>query len=126
MLFRLTGGRVGARLGHLTFLALTTVGRKSGRRRTTMLSYTRDGDRLVIIGSRGGSPRDPDWWRNLEAHPEAEVQVGPSTLRVRASEAEGAERERLWAAAVASDRRYATYRRRTKRRIPVVVLEPTS
>lgn len=89
-----------------------------------MLSYTRDGERLVIIGSRGGSPRDPDWWRNLEAHPEADVDLGSQRLRVRAREADGRERERLWAQAVASDASYARYQRRTTRRIPVIVLDP--
>ena len=123
-LYRLTGGRVLGRLLGLPVLLLTTTGRRSGQPRTRALTYLPDGEHTVVIASFLGEPRHPDWWLNLRAHPEATIQRGATTTRVRAREAEGEERERLWRAVVATTPDYAEYARRTSRRIPVVVLEP--
>ena len=123
--YRLSGGRIGGRLGHLPILLLTTTGRRSGRRLTTPLVYLPDGENLVIIASNGGSDRHPEWWLNLRAQPNTEVQVGPATRAVVASKAEGEERERLWRAVVELYHGYEKYRRMTSREIPVVVLTPT-
>ena len=120
---RLTGGRFG-RVGAMDALLLTTKGRKSGERRDVALNYLRDGDVYVVVASYAGEDRDPAWWRNLEADPAAEVTAGGKHVKVRAREAEGAERERLWAGFVEKDPAYAEYRQRTKRRLPVVVLQP--
>jgi deazaflavin-dependent oxidoreductase (nitroreductase family) len=122
-LYRATGGRVGATLGSLRVLLLTTTGRKSGQPRTVPLVYFEDGERLVVIGSKGGAPSDPLWWQNLKANPEARVQVGAETRRVRARLATGEERERLWPRVKAENPAYAGYERKTRREIPVVVLE---
>jgi deazaflavin-dependent oxidoreductase (nitroreductase family) len=120
---RLTGGRFG-RTGTLPALLLTTRGRTSGNARDVTLNYMRDGRSFVVIASYGGEDRDPAWWRNLKANPEAEVLFGGRRVRVRAREADGPQREALWDRFVAADSSYAEYQRRTKRRLPVVVLEP--
>ena len=123
-IFRATGGRVGSRIGAFPVLLLTTRGRKSGARRDVTLSYVRDDDVFVVVASYAGEPRDPAWWRNLKAHPEAEVLVDGRRLKVKAREAEGAKRELLWTRIVAADPAYADYQRRTERRLAVVLLEP--
>jgi deazaflavin-dependent oxidoreductase (nitroreductase family) len=120
---RLTGGRFG-RVGPMDALLLTTKGRKSGEGRDVAVNYLRDGDAYVVVASYTGEDRDPAWWRNLEADPAAEVTAGGKHVKVRAREVEGTERERLWARFVETDPAYAEYQQRTKRRLPVVVLEP--
>jgi len=122
--YRLSGGFIGGRFGHLPILLLTTCGRKTGRNRTTPLVYLPDGENIVIIASNGGSDRHPEWWLNLRAQPNAEVQVGPDTKAVVAREAQGEERERLWRDVVDLYHGYDEYRRMTAREIPVVVLTP--
>ena len=122
--YRETGGEV----GHIwkrgaKILLLTTTGRTSGRPTTTPLIYERDGDRLVVVGSKGGAPADPGWYRNLRKHPEVEVQVKNDVFRARARTAEGEERERLWSLAARQWPDYDEYVKRTDRKIPVVVLE---
>jgi deazaflavin-dependent oxidoreductase (nitroreductase family) len=122
-LYRLSGGKVAGRMGKAPVLLLTVTGRKSGKRRTTPLLYGRDGDNYVLIASVGGAPRHPAWYHNLKDQ-EAEILVGRERLQVRAREAEGEERDRLWAHMVALFPNYAEYQTKTERRIPVVVLEP--
>ena len=81
---------------------------------------------LVVIASNASDDRDPLWWRNLKANPDAEVRTGTKRFKVRAHEAQATERELLWDKIVSRDASYAEYERRTKRRIPVVLLEPTT
>ncbi|HEV2010840.1 MAG TPA: nitroreductase/quinone reductase family protein [Candidatus Limnocylindria bacterium] len=123
--YGLTGGRIGARLAGWDVLLLTTRGRKSGEPRSVTLNYLREGSAFLVIASNAGDARDPLWWRNLKANPDAEVLTGTKRVRVRPREADGVERELLWDKVVARDASYAEYERRTKRRIPVVLLEPT-
>ena len=87
------------------------------------LNYLRDGESYVVVASYVGLDRDPAWWRNLKAAPDGEVVAAGKRVRVRAREADGAERERLWARVIEKDPAYAEYQQRTKRRLPVVVLE---
>ena len=122
-LYRLTGGKVGGRMGKAPVLLLSVTGRKSGKRRTIPLLYGRDGDNFVVIASVGGAPKHPAWYHNLQGQ-EAEIQVGRERRRVRAGEAEGEERDRLWAHMVSLYPAYDSYQKKTSRRIPVVVLEP--
>lgn len=124
VVYRLTGGRVAGRLGHVEQVLLTTTGRTTGRPRTTPLAVTVVDDRLVLIASDGGADRDPGWYRNLVAHPDVVVQRGVARRPLRARTASGAERAELWSAAVANYAGYAAYQRRTDRQIPVVVLTP--
>ena len=113
----------GARL-----LLLTTTGAKSGQTRVNPLAFTRDGDNYVVIASKGGAPTHPDWYHNILAHPDVRVEVstanGVKRFAARARVAEGAERERLYAAQAAIMPGFAEYQRKTSRQIPVVVLEP--
>ena len=104
-------------------LLLTVTGRKSGTEYTTPLIFGEDGGSHVIVGSQGGRPEHPDWYLNLQEHPEVGVQVKADTFRARARTTEGAERERLWAAMNEIWPHYDEYQTKTTRQIPVVVLE---
>jgi F420H(2)-dependent quinone reductase len=121
-LYRISSGKMGGTMMKVPILLLRTRGRKSGKEYTTPLMYGRDGENLVLIASKGGDPRNPAWYHNLHAGP-AEVQIGGDHLRVRARDAEGDERERLWAHMVGLYPGYAEYQQKTTRQIPVVVLE---
>jgi deazaflavin-dependent oxidoreductase (nitroreductase family) len=124
ILYRLTGGLVGARLPNgLNVLLLDHVGAKSGTRRTTPLVYMRDGEDLVIVASKGGSPRNPAWFHNLRANPQTEVQVGSRRIPVTARVADAEARARLWPRVVETYSGYDDYQQRTEREIPLVILE---
>jgi deazaflavin-dependent oxidoreductase (nitroreductase family) len=122
--YRKSGGRIGGSVDGAPVLLLDHVGRKSGQRRTTPLLYMRDGDDLVIVGSRGGSDAPPAWWHNLKASPRTTVQVGSEHHEVVAREVHGDERARLWPLLVDIYANYAVYEQRTDRTIPVIVLSP--
>jgi F420H(2)-dependent quinone reductase len=123
-LYRATGGRVGGRIPGLpSLLLLDHVGAKSGRARTTPLVYMPDGERLLIVASKGGHPKHPAWLYNLRAHPDTEVQVGRKRLPVHAREADAEERRRLWPKAAEYNPHWGRYRERTSREIPLVLLE---
>lgn len=125
-IFRATSGKIGGTLAGGPVLLLVTTGRKTGRRRTTPLLYLMDGDRYVIVASNGGAPKDPVWWLNLKANPEATVEVGDRTLRVRSEAASPEEKARLWPGLVKMYGGYEGYRRKTDRPIPVGILHPTN
>ena len=104
-------------------ITLTTTGRRSGEPRDVPLYAWDDGDRLVIVGSMGGAAKDPDWARNLRAEPRATVRKGRHLREVRAEEVGGPERDRLWKLVTEAFPLYATYQRKTKRVLPLFVLE---
>jgi deazaflavin-dependent oxidoreductase (nitroreductase family) len=104
-------------------LLLTTTGARSGQPRTTPLAHTEDADRYVVIASKGGAPSNPDWFRNVLAHPDVTVEVGGETFPARATVPTGAERQRLFDSQAAQMPNFAEYQRKTRREIPVVVLE---
>jgi len=104
-------------------LLLTTKGARSGVTYTTPLVYTRDGDRLVIIASKGGAPTNPAWYHNLVANPTVTIEVGPEKYEANALVARDGERDRLFDAQAAVMPNFAEYQKNTTRRIPVVVLE---
>lgn len=122
--FRANEGRVGGRFEGRTLLLLHHTGAKSGTVRVNPLAYRRDGDNYVIFASKGGAPTNPDWYYNLIANPDAEIEVGTEVIKVRARVAEGDERERLWTLQKEEVPGFAEYERKTSRQIPVVVLEP--
>ncbi len=121
--YRETGGERGYhwRKG-TTILLLTTKGRSSGQDRTTPLIHRVDDGRWVIVASKGGAPEHPGWFKNLEADPDATIQVKDEEIPVRASVAEGEERERLWEAMSEAWPDYDDYQKKTDRQIPLVVL----
>ena len=121
-LYRLTGGRVGGKMGALRILLLTTTGRKTGQPRTVPLVFFEDGERLVVIASKGGDPRDPHWWENLKHNSSAHVQIGAEQRPTRARLASPEERARLWPRVKRENPAYAEYEKRTTREIPVVLL----
>ena len=120
--YRWTGGKVGGKAGPTTMGLLTTTGRKSGQPRTTPLNIMADGDRWLLVASYGGDDRDPQWFRNLQANPEATIQLGAETIPVRAAVATAEERKELWPKAVSVYKGYDGYQRKTSREIPVVIL----
>jgi len=125
VVYRATGGLVGHRFpGAPSMLLLDHVGARSGVERTTPLVYVEDGDALVLVASKGGYPKNPAWFHNLRAHPDATVQVGSQRRAVRARVASPSERARLWPKAVAVYGGYAGYQERTDREIPLAILEP--
>ena len=105
-------------------LLLTTRGRKSGLLRRTALFYGKDGDRYVVVASRGGHSKHPAWYLNLDANPDVEVQVGADKFTARAHTATGDERVRLWELMTGIFSGYNSFQKKTKRQIPVVVLTP--
>jgi deazaflavin-dependent oxidoreductase (nitroreductase family) len=120
--YRETNGEHGHEWRGATILLLTTTGRESGNERTTPLIYRSDGDRWVVVASKGGAPEHPGWYKNLEADPTAELQVKEERIPVRAETAQGEERERLWRLMTEDWPAYDQYQTRTDREIPVVVL----
>ena len=104
-------------------LLLTTVGRKSGNAHTTPLIYGRDGDRYLVVASRGGAPQHPQWYKNAAAHPEVEVQVAADKFRARARPATDEEKPALWKIMTGIWPAYDEYQTRTSRSIPVLILE---
>src|SRR5579859_3413235 len=121
--YRKTGGQRGYNWRGTTILLLTTRGRVSGEERTTPLIHRTDGERFVVVASKGGAPDHPDWFKNLQAHPEATIEVKDETIPVQVHVASGEERERLWKLMTDVWPAYDGYQAKTAREIPVVVLE---
>ena len=122
--YRLSGGRVGGKLGRAPILLLTTTGRKSGQPRTAPVLYLADGDRFVVINTNAGNAKTPAWSLNLRANPEAEVEVGRKRRKVRARLAEGEERAELWRRHMEQYAGWDYYESKLEREIGVFVLEP--
>jgi len=124
--FRANAGRVGGRFEGLPLLLLHHTGARSGTSYINPLAYQADDGRYVVFASKGGAPENPSWYHNLLANPSTSIEVGTGTINVRAREAEGDERQRLWERQAAVMPGFNDYQQKTARRIPVVVLEPTS
>ena len=118
-----TGGERGYHWRGAEILLLGTEGRSSGETRIAPLIHREDDGRWVLVASKGGYPEHPGWFKNLAANPDAEIQVKADRIPVRAREAEGEERERLWSRMTEVWPAYDDYQKRTDRQIPVVVLE---
>lgn len=106
-----------------TILVLTTTGRRTGKQRQHALIFREDGDRYVVVASKGGAARHPEWYLNLKQHPDVEVQVKGERFAARARDATPDERPRLWAMMNEVWPDYDNYQQKTSREIPVVVLE---
>jgi deazaflavin-dependent oxidoreductase (nitroreductase family) len=123
-IYRLSGGRLGGRVGRGPVLLLTTTGRKSGRPRTAPVLYLADDDRFVVINTNAGNAKTPAWSLNLRADPDAEVEVGRRRVKVRARLAEGSERADLWRRHNEQYAGWDYYESKLEREIAVFVLEP--
>lgn len=123
--YRASGGRLGGRFMYgAPVLLLVTTGRKSGAPRTAPLLYLADGANYVVVASKGGMSQHPLWYRNLEANPDVEVEIGGEVKPMRARTANAAEKKKLWPRLVEMYPPYASYQARTERKIPVVLLSP--
>jgi deazaflavin-dependent oxidoreductase (nitroreductase family) len=120
--FRANQGKVGGQLANMPVLLLTMTGAKSGRTITKPLVYTTDGDRIVVIASFAGAPKNPAWYNNLVANPVATVELGSERFRVRAAVTSGEERQRLFDRQAKQMSIFADYQKKTTRQIPVLVL----
>ncbi|MEP6623864.1 MAG: nitroreductase family deazaflavin-dependent oxidoreductase [Acidimicrobiia bacterium] len=124
-LFRLTKGRVAGRGSGMPVLVLTTTGRKSGQPRPTMLTSPLQFEgSIVLVASRGGDDRNPDWFLNLQADPDVKVEMDGVTRSMTAHVADATEKADLWPKIVADHDHYADYQTKTDRDIPVIVLTP--
>jgi len=122
--FRANDGRVGGNFEGKTLLLLHTQGAKCGQERINPLACVKDGDRCVVIASKGGAPTHPDWYYNVVANPQVTVEVGTETFQAQAVVAEEPERTRLYDKMVEVMPGFEGYRRNTTRQIPVIVLIP--
>lgn len=121
--YRETGGEIGHDWEGTQTLILTTTGRRSGQQRDNALIYGRSGDAYLVVASKGGSDQPPAWYLNLQADPQAEVQVRDERFPVRARDADDEEKPAMWAEMVRHWPQYDEYQTKTERPIPVVVLE---
>jgi deazaflavin-dependent oxidoreductase (nitroreductase family) len=123
--FRANGGKVGGPMEGMPILLLTMTGAKTGRTLIRPLCYSRDGEKLVIIASYGGAPKNPPWYHNLIANPAVTVELGTEKFKARATKMSGAERDRLFAAQAKHMPFFNDYQKKTKRQIPVFSLTRT-
>jgi deazaflavin-dependent oxidoreductase (nitroreductase family) len=121
--YRETDGEEGQEWNGTQTLILTTVGRKTGQKHDTPLIYATYGDAFAIVASKGGAPKHPAWYLNLNANPQVEVQVGPDRFSAKARTATGHEREELWGRMTHEWPAYDSYQTKTDREIPIVVLD---
>ena len=123
-LYRLSGGRLFAKLAGDPICIVTMTGAKSGRRRSIPLMYVPYGEGVLLVASLGGAPKHPVWYHNLVAHPDIEVEQGGRRMKLRARIADTAEKAELWPICVEHYAPYDDYQKRTTRDIPVFVCEP--
>ena len=121
--FRENEGKVGGPFAGAPMVLVHHFGAKSGQERVSPVVYQALGESFVVFASKAGSDTNPAWYHNLVAHPEVEIEVGSSTIPVRARVAEGVERERIWTKQKADMPGFADYEAKTSRQIPVVVLD---
>jgi deazaflavin-dependent oxidoreductase (nitroreductase family) len=121
--FRAHGGKAGGPMENIPLVLITMTGAKSGRTITLPIAYSTDGARIVVIASFAGAPNNPSWYHNMVAHPIVTVELGTEEFQARVSEAQGAERDRLYKQQAAKLPIFNEYQQKTKRRIPVLVLD---
>ena len=121
--FRANGGKVGGPFEGAPLLLLHTTGAKTGRTRVKPLAYRREGDRLVVFGTKGGAPTNPEWYYNIRANPRVTVEVGSDRFEADATVAPPDERDRIWRLQTRDVPVFADYQQKTDRTIPVVILE---
>jgi len=121
--FRANKGKVGGYWEGKPLLLLTTIGAKSGQKRTTPMMYLKDDDRLLVFASKRGAPANPAWYHNLVAHPQVTIEVGEEKYEATATVLKGEERDQLYARQAELYPQFGEYQAKTTRKIPVVALE---
>ena len=124
--FRLSGGRLGSKMGRQSVLLLHTQGRKTGKHYLTTLSCYRDGENYLVVASNWGKESHPSWYYNLLQYPNTVIQVGSKTINVTAQPAGEIAYQRLWVLVTQKNEQYIEYQKKMNRRIPIVVLRPTA
>jgi deazaflavin-dependent oxidoreductase (nitroreductase family) len=124
--FRKNHGKVGGYFEGATLLLLHNKGAHSGKERLNPMMYLKDGNRFLVFASKGGADTHPDWYYNLKAHPDAQIEVGDDKIDVHAQELKGVERDKFYARQSELYPNFAEYQRKTKRIIPVIALSPKS
>jgi deazaflavin-dependent oxidoreductase (nitroreductase family) len=120
-LYRKTNGRVGSQIGAAPICLFTTTGRKSGMARTVPLIYLADGERVIVVASKRGTPHNPEWYLNLVASPQVTVEIEGDARAMLARTADATERDTLWPRLVAIYKGFEKYQKKTERQIPVVI-----
>jgi deazaflavin-dependent oxidoreductase (nitroreductase family) len=120
--FRKNHGKVGGYFEGAPLLLLHTVGRRSGNTRVNPVMYLKDEERYIVFASKGGADTHPDWYRNLMAHPDIQIEVGDDTLDVHAEDIKGREHDAIYKRQATLYPQFADYQRKTKRIIPVIAL----
>jgi deazaflavin-dependent oxidoreductase (nitroreductase family) len=123
-IYRLSKGKLGGTFGNAPVALLTTTGRKTGEPRVSPLLYLREGNRVVLVASKGGSDKNPLWYLNLKANPKVSVQIKDEVLQLQARDASEAERAEYWPKLDAMYPSFVDYRSWTERVIPVVICDP--
>ena len=124
VLYRLSGGRLLNKMEGCPVCLVTMTGHKSGKQKTIALMYTADGDKVLLVASLGGAPKNPVWYFNLKAQPDIEIQLGKVRRRMLAQEASPEARAVLWPKVVASYPSFAAYQKKTTREIPIFICSP--
>lgn len=124
LLMRISGGRIGNKMGGNHILLLHHIGAKSGKKYATPLAYVEDGDAFAIIASAGGQSNHPGWYHNLKANPNATIEIMGEAQSVKAQVAPKEKRDKLWAEITAEFSQFAEYQKKTSREIPIVLLHP--
>ncbi|MGI0092447.1 MAG: nitroreductase family deazaflavin-dependent oxidoreductase [Nitrososphaerales archaeon] len=124
--FRNNHGKVGGTFEGSPLLLIHHKGARSGKSRVNPVMYLKDGDRYLVFASRGGADVNPDWFHNLKAHPEAQIEVGDDTIEVHVEEIRGPERDKLYARQASLYPQFADYQRKTKRIIPIIAFTPNT
>ena len=122
--FRRNHGKVGGDFEGAPLLLLHHTGARSGKARINPMMYLKDNERYLVFASKAGADTNPDWYHNLKAHPDVQIEVGDEKIDVRAEEVTGPERDRLYARQASLYPGFADYQRKTKRIIPVIALTP--
>ena len=123
--FRANTGKVGGRFEGAPMILVHHIGARTGTERVNPMVYFPDGDRLLVVASKGGAPTNPDWYHNLKAHPRTEVEVGTERFPVDVTEVTGDERTEVWERIVTANPGFGEYQRNTERTIPVLALTRT-
>ena len=120
--FHANAGKVGGQFEGMPLLLLTTTGAKTGQTRINPVAYLADGDRYLVFASKAGAPTSPDWYHNLVAHPDVNVEVGTDSFAAKATPLAGEERDRFYTQVAEKYPVFAGYQQKTTRKIPVVAL----